>query len=61
MINGIGPILIYRQYLSLASESMEFVAMVVESIEELKGGNIQVDPLAGFYSAVISPNYKLRF
>ncbi len=46
VLNGIALFLMYRQYLSLASESMEFAAMVVESIEELEDGKIQVDPLA---------------
>ncbi len=46
VINGIALVLMYRQYLSLASESMEFAAMVVESIEEIEDGKIQVDPLA---------------
>lgn len=46
VINGIAYILMYRQYLSLASESMEFAAMVVESIQELENGNVTVDPLA---------------
>jgi hypothetical protein len=36
----------YRQYLALAYESMEFVAMVIESIEEVESGEIQVNPLA---------------
>ena len=46
VINGVALILMYRQYLSLASESMEFAALVVESIEESKDGEIKVDPLA---------------
>jgi hypothetical protein len=46
VINGIALILMYRQYVSLASESMEFAAMVVESIKEPENGNVQMDPLA---------------
>ena len=34
VINGIAAILVYRQYLKLASESMEFAALVVTSIQE---------------------------
>lgn len=46
VINGIALILMYRQYLSLASESMEFAALVIESVEEFEDGNIGVDPLS---------------
>jgi len=46
VINGIALILMYRQYLSLASEPMEFEALVIESLEELEDGNIRVDPLS---------------
>ncbi len=46
MINGIALILMYRQYLSLASESMEFTALVIKSLEELEDGNVRVDPLS---------------
>jgi len=45
VINRVALILMYRQYLSLASESMEFAAMVIESIEEQGDGNFAVDPL----------------
>lgn len=46
VINGIALILMYRQYLSLASESMEFAAMVITTIEEKEDGSISIDPLA---------------
>lgn len=44
-INGIALILMYRQYLSLAPESMEFAAMVISSIDESEG-SVSIDPLA---------------
>ena len=46
IINSIAAILIYRQYLQLASESMEFAALVITSIEEKEDGSVSVDPLA---------------
>ena len=46
VINAVAAILVYRQYLQLAAESMEFVALVITSIEEKEDGSISVDPLA---------------
>ena len=46
VINGIAAILIYRQYLKLAAESVEFAAMVITAIEEGDDGSVRVDPLA---------------
>ena len=46
VINGIAVILVYRQYLKLASESMEFAALVVTSIQEQEDGSVTIDPLA---------------
>lgn len=46
VIEGVTIFMMYRQYLSLAAESMEFAAMVVESIKEKDDGDITVDPLA---------------
>ena len=46
VINGIAAILVYRQYLKLASESMEFAALVVTSIQEQEDGSVTIDPLA---------------
>ena len=46
VINGIIAFLVYRQYLKLASESMEYAALVISSIEETKDGSITIDPLA---------------
>ena len=45
VINAIAVLLVYR-YLKLASESMEFAALVISSIEEAEGGTILVNPLA---------------
>ena len=46
VINAIAALLLYRQYLKLASESMEFAALVISSIEEAEDGTISVNPLA---------------
>ena len=46
VINGVAAILVYRQYLQLAAESMEFAALVITSIEEKEDGSVSVDPLA---------------
>ena len=46
VLNAVAAILVYRQYLKLASETMEFAALVITSIEELEDGTISVDPLA---------------
>ncbi|NLV26911.1 MAG: hypothetical protein GXY48_07080 [Methanomicrobiales archaeon] len=46
VINAIAALLVYRQYLKLASESMEFAALVISSIEEAEDGTISVNPLA---------------
>ena len=46
VINAVAAILVYRQYLQLAAESMEFAALVVTSIEEKEDGSVSVDPLA---------------
>jgi len=46
VINAIVAIMVYRQYLKLASESMEFASMVICSIEEKEDGSVSVDPLA---------------
>ncbi|QXO95909.1 hypothetical protein KSK55_05855 [Methanospirillum purgamenti] len=45
MINAIAALLVYR-YLKLASEPMEFAALVVTSIEEAEDGTISVNLLA---------------
>jgi hypothetical protein len=46
VINAIAALLVYRQYLQLAASSMEYAAMVIESLEEHEDGSITVDPLA---------------
>ena len=46
VINAIAALLVYRQYLKLASESMEFAALVISSIEEAEDGTISVNPLS---------------
>ncbi|QVV89828.1 hypothetical protein KHC33_04835 [Methanospirillum sp. J.3.6.1-F.2.7.3] len=45
VINEIAALLVYR-YLKLASESMEFAALVISSIEEAEDGIISVNPLS---------------
>ncbi|HWQ63451.1 MAG TPA: hypothetical protein VN429_03475 [Methanospirillum sp.] len=45
-INGITAILVYRQYLKLASEFMEFAALAVTSIQEQEDESVTIDPLA---------------
>jgi hypothetical protein len=45
VINAIAALLVYR-YLKLASEPMEFAALVVTSIEEAEDGTISVNLLA---------------
>jgi hypothetical protein len=44
VINAIAAILVYRQYLKLASESMEYAAMIITSIKEEEDGTVSVDP-----------------
>lgn len=46
IVNVVGLYLLYRQYMKLAASSMEFAALVVESIEEKEDGSVSVDPLA---------------
>jgi hypothetical protein len=45
-IKTVSSLLVYRQDLKLASESMEYAALVITSIEEKKDGSISVNPLA---------------
>jgi hypothetical protein len=45
-VSVVTTILVYRQYLQLAASSMEYAAMVIESLEEQEDGSIRVDPLA---------------
>ncbi|MDD1691513.1 MAG: hypothetical protein LUQ66_12755 [Methanoregula sp.] len=45
-INTVSSLLVYRQDLKLASESMEYAALVITSIEEKEDGSISVNPLA---------------
>jgi len=46
VINAIAAFLVYRQYLKLASESMEYAALVISSIDESEDGSVSIDPLA---------------
>jgi hypothetical protein len=46
VINAIAALLVYRQYLKLASESMEYASLVICSIEEKEDGSVSIDPLA---------------
>ena len=46
VINAVAAILVYREYLQLASKSMEFASLVICSIEEKGDGSVSVDPLA---------------
>jgi hypothetical protein len=45
-INTVSSLLVYRQDLKLASESREYAALVITSIEEKEDGSISVNPLA---------------
>jgi hypothetical protein len=45
-INTVSSLLVYRQDLKLTSESMEYAALVITSIEEKEDGSISVNPLA---------------
>ncbi|MDD1730081.1 MAG: hypothetical protein LUQ50_13550 [Methanospirillum sp.] len=45
MVNVLGLFFLYRQYMKLAASSIEFAALVVESVEEQKDGSVTVDPL----------------
>ncbi len=49
ILNGGAAYFLYRQYVSLASVSLEYAGMVVEAFQEQRDGSIQVDPavLAG--------------
>lgn len=45
VINAVAAILVNRQYLNLAAESMEFAAMVITSVEGAEDGTVSDDPL----------------
>ena len=45
-INAVSSLLVYRQDLKLPSESMEYAALLVTSIEEKEDGSVSVNPLA---------------
>jgi hypothetical protein len=45
-ISIVSSFLVYRQDLNLTSESMEYAALVITSIEEKEDGSISVNPLA---------------
>ncbi|WP_319537906.1 hypothetical protein [uncultured Methanospirillum sp.] len=46
VINTIAAILLYRQYVKLAYESVEFAELVITSIEEAEDGSVSIDPLS---------------
>jgi hypothetical protein len=45
-INTVSSLLVYRQDLKLTSESGDYAALVITSIEEKEDGSISVNPLA---------------
>jgi hypothetical protein len=45
-INTVSSLLVYRQDLKLTSESLDYAALVITSIEEKEDGSISVNPLA---------------
>ncbi|GEM_PF-2421289 len=45
-INTVSSLLVYRQDLNLTSESMDYAALVITSIEKKEDGSISVNPLA---------------
>lgn len=46
VVNGFAAFMVYHRYLQLAAASMEYAAMVIESIEEGEDGSITIDPVA---------------
>ncbi|MFA5214101.1 MAG: hypothetical protein WC406_12255 [Methanoregula sp.] len=46
VINTVSSLVVYRQDLKLTSESMDYAALVITSIEEKEDGSISVTPLA---------------
>ena len=45
-LNTVSSLLVYRQDLKLTSESMDYAALVITSIEKKEDGSISVTPLA---------------
>ena len=45
-VSTVSSLLIYRQDLKLSSESMDYAALVITSIEEKEDGSVVVNPLA---------------
>jgi hypothetical protein len=45
-INTVSSLLVYRQDLKLTSESRDYAALVITSIDEKEDGSISVNPLA---------------
>jgi len=45
-INTVSSLLVYRQDLNLSSESIDYSALVITSIEEREDGSISITPLA---------------
>ena len=44
--NTIAAVLLYRQYVKHAYESVEFAELVITSIEEAEDGSVSIDPLS---------------
>ena len=57
-MNTVSSLLVYRQDLKLTSESVEYAALVITSIEEKEDGSISVKPLA---LAATSMNHVSQF
>ncbi len=45
-VNTMSSLLVYRQDLNLTSESVDYAALVITSIEDKEDGSISVNPLA---------------
>jgi hypothetical protein len=45
-IHTVSSLLVYRQDLNLSSESIDYAALVITSIEEREDGSISITPLA---------------
>ncbi|MDD1701634.1 MAG: hypothetical protein LUQ31_01470 [Methanoregula sp.] len=57
-INTVSSLLVYRQDLNLTSESSDYAALVITSIEVKEDGSISVNPLA---LAATSMNHVSQF
>ena len=46
MLNGGALYLLYRRYISLAADSVEFAGIIMESIREQENGDLIVNPVS---------------